>query len=152
MKRAAVIARVALCFGCATALPVTPPPVATPEPFGPAGWSAPSPAQSPRFAGEANPGYWWFRVWSATWSQVDGPQCMHAPTCSLYGWRAVRTHGPLVGAWMTVDRVWRDDLSSAVRRLPMAFAPGGARFVDPVPDAAPSRGPDPTPTAGGARP
>lgn len=38
-------------------------------------------------------------------SRVDGDRCPSHPSCSLYAWQAVTYHGPLMGLWMTVDRL-----------------------------------------------
>lgn len=40
-------------------------------------------------------------------SPVDGHRCRMRPTCSRYGLEAIRRHGPLGGAWRTVDRLNR---------------------------------------------
>ena len=55
-----------------------------------------------------------------TLSPVMGRQCRYVPTCSVYGMEALREHGPVRGAWMTVRRVMRCH----------PFARGG---YDPVP-------------------
>ncbi|MBI5508492.1 MAG: membrane protein insertion efficiency factor YidD [Deltaproteobacteria bacterium] len=52
-----------------------------------------------------------------------GGRCRFAPSCSLYGLEAIRTHGALHGGLLTVKRIGRCH----------PFHPGG---VDPVPPTA----------------
>ena len=49
--------------------------------------------------------------------------CRFAPSCSHYGFEAIATHGPLLGAWLTVKRLLR-------------CQPWGGSGFDPVPPAA----------------
>lgn len=49
--------------------------------------------------------------------------CRFAPSCSHYGFEAIATHGPLLGAWLTVKRLLR-------------CRPWGGSGFDPVPPAA----------------
>jgi len=37
----------------------------------------------------------------------QGPRCPHRPSCSVYALQAVDAHGPLLGAWLTVNRLYR---------------------------------------------
>jgi hypothetical protein len=73
-------------------------------------------------------------VYQATLSVQDGPRCAHAPTCSLYGLQAVRRH-PLLGYPLAVNRLWRDERSSALRLLPIDLRGPVPRLYDPL-DAA----------------
>jgi len=40
-------------------------------------------------------------------SPTDGARCQFSPTCSVYGHRAIRNHGPWLGLLMTTDRLMR---------------------------------------------
>lgn len=43
-----------------------------------------------------------------TISRADGPdRCGFRPSCSAYGYRAIKEHGPLIGTLMTGDRLIR---------------------------------------------
>jgi uncharacterized protein len=61
-----------------------------------------------------------FRTWQLLASPTYGQTCRFYPSCSAYGVEAVRIHGALRGAWMTVRRIGRCH----------PWNPGG---VDPVP-------------------
>ena len=52
------------------------------------------------------------------------PTCRFQPTCSAYALEAIRTHGPLKGAWLTVRRLSHCH--------PIALL-GGRSGFDPVP-------------------
>ncbi len=41
-------------------------------------------------------------------SPVDGPRCPMYPTCSSYSLQALHQHGPLLGVFLTVDRLYRE--------------------------------------------
>ena len=40
-------------------------------------------------------------------SAIDGPTCTMRPSCSDYGLQAIRKHGPILGAFITFDRIGR---------------------------------------------
>lgn len=50
-------------------------------------------------------------------SPVDGPRCVHRPTCSRYALQAVQRY-PVLGLMLAVDRLWRGGENSALRLLP----------------------------------
>ncbi|MDQ3265927.1 MAG: membrane protein insertion efficiency factor YidD [Myxococcota bacterium] len=50
-------------------------------------------------------------------SPIDGPRCVHRPTCSRYALIAVQRH-PVLGLMLAVDRLWRGSDNSALRLLP----------------------------------
>jgi hypothetical protein len=58
-----------------------------------------------------------FRAYQAL-SRFDGPRCPHRPSCSAYALEAVRRHGAVLGAFVTVGRLLRGGRSSALRPLP----------------------------------
>jgi uncharacterized protein len=41
-------------------------------------------------------------------SPADGARCGMYPTCTDYGYRAIKKHGPILGGWMATDRLMRD--------------------------------------------
>ena len=61
------------------------------------------------------------RFWQTTFSRVLPPTCRFYPSCSEYGYEAIRRYGALRGGWLAVRRVSRCH----------PFNPGG---YDPVPD------------------
>jgi putative membrane protein insertion efficiency factor len=46
----------------------------------------------------------WFQAYV---SPIDGPRCQFAPTCSSFGYTALRDHGAWHGILMTADRLLR---------------------------------------------
>jgi len=47
------------------------------------------------------------RVYQMTLSQVLPSSCRFTPSCSAYGYEAVRKYGALKGGWMAVKRIGR---------------------------------------------
>jgi hypothetical protein len=47
-----------------------------------------------------------FRFYKETWSRADGNTCRFAPSCSRFGWQAVRRHG-VWGVVLTMARLTR---------------------------------------------
>ncbi|MHB1846471.1 MAG: membrane protein insertion efficiency factor YidD [Deltaproteobacteria bacterium] len=78
-----------------------------------------------------NPLYLAFDVYRYTMTVFDGPRCVHRPVCSVYAMRAVARHG-LLGIGLAIDRLWRGDESSALRRLPAHVFHGDIYFDDPL--------------------
>jgi putative membrane protein insertion efficiency factor len=70
----------------------------------------------------------WFQTYL---SPSDGPRCHFSPTCSRFGYEAVRDHGPWHGLLMTADRLLRCSYLTDSRDYPKL--PGG-RMADPVAD------------------
>jgi len=68
----------------------------------------------------------WFQQYV---SPMDGPRCQFAPTCSSFGYTAVRDHGPGLGILMTADRLLRCSHLTEARAYPRR--PDG-RLADPV--------------------
>jgi hypothetical protein len=60
------------------------------------------------------------RLWQLTFSKVLPPACRFYPSCSHYGYEAIRKYGALKGGWMAVKRIARCN----------PLNPGG---YDPVP-------------------
>lgn len=53
-------------------------------------------------------------------SPLLGQRCRFEPTCSVYAMEAIRTHGPIVGFWLALRRLFR-------------CHPWGGQGFDPVP-------------------
>lgn len=70
----------------------------------------------------------WFQTYV---SPIDGPRCQFAPTCSSFGYAAVRDHGPWRGILMTADRLMR--CSHLTNPRDYLRRPDG-RLADPVAD------------------
>jgi len=68
----------------------------------------------------------WFQQYV---SPIDGPRCQFAPTCSNFGYVAVRDQGPWRGILMTADRLLRCSHLTEARNYPRL--PDG-RLADPV--------------------
>ncbi len=64
-------------------------------------------------------------------SPVDGPRCQMYPTCSGYALQALRKHGPLLGVFQTVDRLYREGDARHEHDHPVAKW-GYIRFFDPL--------------------
>lgn len=47
------------------------------------------------------------RVYQMTLSQVLPSSCRFTPSCSAYGYEAIRKYGALKGGWMAVKRIGR---------------------------------------------
>jgi hypothetical protein len=60
------------------------------------------------------------RLWQLTFSKVLPPSCRFEPSCSKYGYEAIRKYGAIKGSWMAAKRIARCN----------PFNPGG---YDPVP-------------------
>jgi len=60
-----------------------------------------------------------FQVWI---SPIDGSRCGFSPTCSHYGYQALRDHGTFFGLVLTADRLMRctiwTDAGRDYQRLP----------------------------------
>jgi len=47
------------------------------------------------------------RLYQMTLSRLMPPSCRFTPSCSHYGYEAIRRYGALKGGWMAVKRVGR---------------------------------------------
>ncbi|WP_321372307.1 membrane protein insertion efficiency factor YidD [uncultured Desulfuromusa sp.] len=63
-------------------------------------------------------------------SPVDGQRCAMYPTCSAYALQALRKHGPLIGVFMTVDRLYHE--GDPIEQLHPINKWGYIRFYDPL--------------------
>jgi hypothetical protein len=126
-------------FGCSTPSVVA---VNTTEPqvFGP--WSVdqriPADLSGPADQGTGNrqpegPFEFGYHLYRDHITQIDGARCEHRPTCSRYSIEAIRKHGFLVGALLSLDRLFRGGRSSVIRELPIhKIERGQPFFEDPV--------------------
>lgn len=64
-------------------------------------------------------------------SPVDGPRCPMYPTCSAYSLQALRKHGPVIGVFQTVDRLYREGDQAHEHQSPIEKW-GFIRFYDPL--------------------
>lgn len=78
----------------------------------------------------AAPLLWSLAFWQRVISPVDGGRCVMHPTCSQYGVLAVRKHGPVVGAVMTVDRLIHE--ADEQREAFLISVGNRYRYEDPV--------------------
>jgi putative membrane protein insertion efficiency factor len=63
-------------------------------------------------------------------SPVDGSRCGFSPTCSQYGYRALRDHGALFGLVLTADRLMRCNIWTEAGRDYQRLPSG--KLYDPV--------------------
>jgi putative membrane protein insertion efficiency factor len=57
------------------------------------------------YSSELNPLVQGVRFFQKFISPVDSPRCPMYPTCSTYALQALRRHGPVLGSFLTVDRL-----------------------------------------------
>lgn len=69
-------------------------------------------------------------IFISTISEVDGERCPMYPTCSSYALQAVRKHGPVIGFFMTADRLIHE--SDEMNQAPLIRSGETTRFFDPV--------------------
>jgi len=86
-----------------------------------------------RFPSLTAPFIWAIRFFQIFITNADGPRCMMYPTCSQYGYLAFKKHGPIIGFFMTADRLMRDNISVG-EFYPIIPIYGTFRFYDPVED------------------
>lgn len=60
------------------------------------------------------------RIYQLFISPLFGASCRFTPTCSQYGYLAIKKHGPFKGGWLTMKRIAR-------------CHPWGGHGHDPVP-------------------
>ena len=77
-----------------------------------------------------NPLLWGVRLFQHYLSQVDGARCSMYPTCSHYSLLAFKKHGPILGYFLTTDRLIHE--SDEARYVPLIKKHGIIRFYDPV--------------------
>ena len=63
-------------------------------------------------------------------SPVDGQRCAMYPTCSSYSLQAIRKHGPLIGVFLTVDRLYHE--GDPIEQQHPINKWGYLRFYDPL--------------------
>lgn len=62
-------------------------------------------------------------------SPIDGARCQFAPTCSAFGYQALRDHGTFIGVLMTADRLMRCSALTDAADYPRLR---NGRLADPV--------------------
>lgn len=60
------------------------------------------------------------KIYQYTLSPLIGRSCRYTPTCSNYGIKALKKHGPFKGSWLTFKRI-------------ISCNPWGGSGYDPVP-------------------
>ncbi|MFH0810136.1 MAG: membrane protein insertion efficiency factor YidD [Pseudomonadota bacterium] len=68
--------------------------------------------------------------WQRVVAPVDGTRCPSRPSCSHYAAEAVKTHGPLLGAFMAADRLIHE--ASEADHAPLVTTPEGYKIDDPL--------------------
>ncbi|MFW6387601.1 MAG: membrane protein insertion efficiency factor YidD [Thermodesulfobacteriota bacterium] len=63
------------------------------------------PQKKADYSSELNPLVQGVRFFQKFISPVDSPRCPMYPTCSTYALQALRRHGPVLGSFLTVDRL-----------------------------------------------
>lgn len=63
-------------------------------------------------------------------SPVDGQRCAMYPTCSAYALQALRKHGPVMGVFLTVDRLYHE--GDPIEQQHPINKWGYIRFYDPL--------------------
>ncbi|MGM0416535.1 MAG: membrane protein insertion efficiency factor YidD [Thermodesulfobacteriota bacterium] len=63
-------------------------------------------------------------------SPVDSPRCPMYPTCSTYALQALQRHGPVLGSFITVDRLLHES-SPEEQNIPLQGF-GRTRYYDPL--------------------
>lgn len=64
-------------------------------------------------------------------SPADGARCKMYPTCTDYGYQAIKKHGLFLGGWMATDRLMRDNGFSD-HYYPLIEKFGRPRLFDPI--------------------
>jgi len=95
-------------------------------------WEAPEQKQT-AFKAQPNALETAIKLFQQHISKVDGPRCPMYPTCSAYGLQAVNKHGAVVGTFMVVDRLYREQDSKQISQRKIAKY-GYIRFFDSLSD------------------
>lgn len=93
-------------------------------------WEVPT-AQTQQHKPDKSPLQLTVKLFQKHISPVDGPRCPMYPTCSAYALQALHKHGPLLGTFQTVDRLFREGDSDHEHGQPIAKW-GHVRFYDPL--------------------
>jgi len=95
-------------------------------------WEAPA-AKPQQVVHSSDPLQLAVKVFRKYISPVDGPRCPMYPTCSSYSLQALCKHGPLLGVFQTVDRLYREGDAAHEHDQPVPKW-GYIRFYDPLED------------------
>ncbi len=98
------------------------------ENWGP--WEAPASDIKKTATGQINPLDQAVRIFQKYISPIDGARCPMYPTCSGYARQALHKHGPLLGMFMTADRLMHE--GDPIEQQEPIIKWGYRRFYDPL--------------------
>ena len=70
------------------------------------------------------------RIFQRYISPVDGQRCAMYPTCSAYALQALEKHGPFIGSFIFVDRLYHE--GDPIEHERMISKYGYLRYADPL--------------------
>lgn len=104
------------------------PTIATAAAWGP--WQATASNPQRSLQTEINPLDQAVRTFQKYISPIDGARCPMYPTCSAYSRQALHKHGPLLGMFMTADRLMHE--GDPIEQQEPILKWGHRRFFDPL--------------------
>lgn len=75
------------------------------------------------------PFYAFIKFYQKAISPLNGPKCSFHPTCSEYGYQAIKKHGPVLGSIMGTARMLKDHQSE---KYPITLKNGKIKNFDPI--------------------
>jgi putative component of membrane protein insertase Oxa1/YidC/SpoIIIJ protein YidD len=103
-------------------------PLASAEDWGP--WETKQSSPQPRLRADINPLDQAVNFFQKYISPVDGARCPMYPTCSAYARQALHKHGPLLGIFMTADRLIHE--GDPIEQQEPILKWGYRRYFDPL--------------------